>query len=181
MRLLLAFALIVIAVASCGAPSPGERIVVQNEPVRAERAELRLPAAVVATKQDLQAIAKEGSTWDMARLARGAPSFRSNAGGLDHADYWYLKYRTGDWPMEHLGRVLEYEPAVEETEAGPVYVWPYMALARAREITPKVRRDMESLLGEEAARQAVVGNPWPGYRLGIAEDGTWLYFYTGAD
>lgn len=181
MRLLLAFALIAIAAASCGAPSPGERIVVQNEPVQIEPAKPELPAPVIATLHDLKAIAAEGSTWDMARLARGTPGFRSNDGGLDHSDYWYLKYRTGDWPMEHLGRILEYEPAVVETEGGLVYVWPYMAVTPVRDMTPKVRRDIETLLGEDAAQTVSVGGAWPGYRLGIAEDGTWLYFYTGAD
>ena len=181
MRLWLILAAIGIALVSCVQPSQGAHIVVQNEPVAVERTEIELPPAVVATRDVLEGIARVGSPWDMAKLARMTPGFRSNAGGLDHADYWYLKYRTGDWPMEHVAKVLAYPPGVEETEGGLVYVWPYMALKRASEITPKVHRDNEELLGAEAAQRVAIGADWPGYRLGIAEDGTWLYFYTGAE
>lgn len=181
MRLLLAMGVIAIVIASCGPRSGSEHVVVQNEPVAAEAEPPGLPPAVVDTVRKLSEIAEYGSPWDMARMARATPGFRSNSGELDHADYWYLKYRTGDWPMEHLGRVLAFEPATEEIDGEIVYVWPYMANVKPSAITPKVRRDSEELLGIEAARRFAVGAPWPGYRLGISADGTWRYFYTGAD
>ncbi len=181
MRIWLIIGGITVALVSCGPSSPGEQIVVQNEPVAVEPAAIELPGPVRAKVNALEAIARDGSPWDMARLANQTPGFRSNAGGLDHADYWYLKYRTGDWPMAHVGKVLAYPPGVVEGEGGLVYVWPYMALKRPSQLTPKVLRDVETLLGAEAAQQVAVGGEWPGYRLGVAEDGTWLYFYTGAD
>lgn len=166
--------------AACDAPSPGARIVVQNEPV-VVAADPEPPEAVLATVEQLKQIARDGSPWDMARLARATPGFRSNGGEMEHGEYWYLKYRSGDWPMAHLGKVLAYRPAIEERADGQVYVWPYMALARPYEMTPKTLRDMEDLLGREAAERVAAGGSWPGYRLGVAEDGSWLYFYTGAD
>ncbi len=180
MRLLSAIALLAL-LGACGPGPVSQRVVVQNDPVAAPAAPIELPAAVAATVNDLTEIAKDGSTWDMARLARATPGFRSNAGELDHADYWYLKYRTGDWPMEHLGRVLAYAPAVTELDGQLIYVWPYMANVAPNAMTPKVRRDAELILGAEGAQRFAAGAGWPGYRLGISADGTWRYFYTGAD
>lgn len=181
MRLVFGLAAIALAVVSCGRNSPSERVLVQNEPVHAEPETGELPKPVRDTISELTEIAHTGSTWDMARQARATPGFRSNTGGLEHADYWYLKYRSGDWPMEHLKRVLAYPPAVEESAGGLVYVWPYMATLRPSEMTAKARRDARELLGEFTAEQVATGASWPGYRLGVADDGAWLYFYSGAE
>lgn len=180
MRLLPAIALIWL-LSACGPGPVSERVVVQNDPVAAPASPVELPPAVVETVGALTEIARNGSTWDMARLARATPGFRSNSGELDHADYWYLKYRTGDWPMEHVGRVLAYAPAVAELDGQLIYVWPYMANVAPNAITPKVRRDAEHILGAEGAQRFAAGAPWPGYRLGISADGVWRYFYTGSD
>lgn len=181
MRLWLALSVLAVAVVACGSPSPSERVVVQVDPVVAEVEPTDLPAPVVEAVAQLTEIAESGSPWDMARLARRTPGFYSNAGGLEHAEYWYLKYRSGDWPMEHLSRVLDYEPALIDGEAGQVYVWPYMATLAPTDMSAKTLRDVEDLLGPQAVDQIAAGSVWPGYRLGVAPDGTWLYFYTGAD
>lgn len=137
-----------------------------------------LPDAVVATVTRLREIAANGSYRDMARMAEETPGFQSNAAGMSHADYWYLMLRTGDWPMAQAERLFGYPYAVEETGAGRVYIWPRMATLRSDQITPAVARNIDRLLGEGHAAGIKAGEPWPGYILGIAEDGRWLYFMT---
>lgn len=138
-----------------------------------------LPHAVFATVERLREISAHGSYGDMARLASATPGFRSNAGDMSHRDYWYLKLRTGDWPMAHVGRLLEQPYGVTLTERGKVYIWPRLATLRGEAITPANARAIDALLGEGQAQAIRSGATWPGYVLGIAEDGTWLYFVSG--
>ena len=139
-----------------------------------------LPDTVAATVRQLREIAATGSYRDMARLADATPGFRSNNGGMSHQDYWYLKMRAGDWPMAQAEKLLGYRYTVANSARGKVYIWPWMATLKPGEITPAAERDIAKLLGEGQARALRNGGIWPGYVLGIAEDGTWLYFVSGS-
>jgi hypothetical protein len=157
------------------APEPVGAAIVNLPEVQAP-----LPPAVAATVDQLRAIGSKGSYRDMAKLADATPGFRSNLAGMSHKDYWYLKMRTGDWPMAQMERLLSFPHAVRRSERGKVYIWPRMATVPADAVTPTVARDIESLLGDGQADAIRNGQVWPGYVLGIAEDGTWLYFVSGA-
>lgn len=150
--------------------------VVPPPPAREES----LPAAVAATVARLREIAATGTYRDLARLADETPGFRSNVAGMSHAEYWYLKMRTGDWPMAQAETLLTYRHAVAESARGKVYIWPWMALLAPGDITPQAERDIVRLLGAEPLDELRRGGMWPGYVLGIAEDGTWLYFVSGS-
>jgi hypothetical protein len=139
-----------------------------------------LPEAVLVTLDRLREVAATGSYRDLARLAAEYPGFRSNAAGMSHQEYWYLKLRTGDWPMAQVERVLSYRHGVTETARGKVYVWPWLAALKPDAITPVAAREIDRLLGEGQAETLRRGEIWPGYVLGIAEDGTWLYFVSGS-
>jgi hypothetical protein len=139
-----------------------------------------LPEAVAATVQKLKDIAATGSYRDLARLAGETPGFRSNNAGMSHQDYWYLKMRAGDWPMAQADKLFAYRYAVARSRGGKVYVWPWMALLKPDEITPAAAREIDRLLGEGQAEALRKGGVWPGYVLGIAEDGAWLYFVSGS-
>lgn len=164
--------------AGCDAPAAGGPVGAAL--VDVTYAQPALPEAVMATIHRLRKISATGSYRDMARMADETPGFRSNWAGMRHQDYWYLKLRTGDWPMAQVGKVLEFPYAVSETEQGRVFIWPRMATLARSEITPAVARDIVRLLGDGKAAAIKAGEPWPGYVLGIAEDGTWLYFVSGA-
>lgn len=138
-----------------------------------------LPEAVIATVSQLRDISANGTYRDMAKLADATPGFRSNTAGMSHRDYWYLKLRTGDWPMAHVGQVLAQPYAVTPTAQGKVYVWPRLATLRGASITAADASAIDALLGEGQADAIRGGASWPGYVLGIADDGTWLYFLTG--
>lgn len=138
-----------------------------------------LPDAVAATVARLQDIAANGDVRDMAELAEQTPAFRSNAAGMSHRNYWNLKLRTGDWPMAHAEKLLSYPYAVAETARGRIFIWPRLATLHGEDITPAVAREIDALLGAGRADEILKGAHWPGYVLGIAEDGTWLYFVSG--
>jgi hypothetical protein len=55
-----------------------------------------------------------------------------------------------------------------------------MATLPVDQITPAIAREMDRLLGEGQADAIRNGLAWPGYVLGVAEVGTWLYFVSGA-
>lgn len=139
-----------------------------------------LPPAVMATVARLREIGASGSYRDMAKLADQTPDFRSNAAGMSHRDYWYLKLRTGDWPMAQMERLLALPHAVRPSDIGDIYIWPALATLEPDDITPAAARDIDRLLGEGQAEAIRNGDVWPGYVLGIAEDGVWLYFVSGA-
>jgi hypothetical protein len=182
MRAALRNRLVVLAACLAGAacePPP------RAEPVGAAIVDLPemqapLPPKVAATVEQLREIGAKGTYRDMAKLADATPGFRSNHAGMSHKDYWYLKMRTGDWPMAQVEKLLSFPYAVRNSERGKVYIWPRVATLGPQQITAPAARDIDRLLGEGQAEAIRNGEIWPGYVLGIAEDGTWLYFVSGA-
>jgi hypothetical protein len=139
-----------------------------------------LPDAVARTVRHLKDIAENGGYRELAQFASETPDFHSNGAGLSDREYWSLKERTGDYPAEQVGRVLAYPFTVVETPQGKVYIWPALATLKASEIKPAEARDIDRLLGEGQANELRKGAVWPGYVLGIREDGQWLYFVSGS-
>jgi hypothetical protein len=135
---------------------------------------------VARTVRRLKDIAETGGYRELARFASETPYFRSNNAGLSDREYWSLKERTGDPPAEQAGRVLGYPFTVAETPEGKVYIWPAFAMLKPDQITPAAARDIDRLLGEGQANELRKGAVWPGYVLGIREDGQWLYFVSGS-
>ncbi len=82
--------------------------------------------------------------------------------------------------MAQAEKLLTYRHTVADTGEGRVYIWPWMAVLKPTEITPAAERDIARLLGEGQSDAIRRGAPWPGYVLGIAEDGAWLYFISGS-
>ena len=163
---------------ACDAPrdaTPKGAAIVEPPPRSAD-----MPPPVAATVQRLHEIAAQGGYRDLAKLAEQAPDFRSNTAGLNHADYWRLKMRTGDFPMVQIEKLLAYRFVVADSSQGKIYIWPWMATLKPEEITPAAVRDIDRLLGPGQAQALKGGAIWPGYVLGIREDGLWLYFLSGS-
>ena len=139
-----------------------------------------LPDPVARTVRHLKDIAENGGYRELAQLASETPDFRSNNAGLGDREYWSLKERTGDFPAEQAGRVLSSPFAVAESPEGKVYIWPAFAMLKPEEITPAEAREIDRLLGAGQANELRKGAVWPGYVLGIREDGLWLYFVSGS-
>ncbi len=172
------FVLATVAFAACDPPeTPAAETAVQDEAAVSGGA---LPDDVARTVRHLRDIARSGGYRELAQFASETPDFRSNNAGLSDREYWSLKERTGDFPAEQVGRVLSYPHAVADTPQGKVYIWPALAMLKADEITPADARDIDRLLGQGQADELRNGATWPGYVLGIREDGRWLYFVSGA-
>jgi hypothetical protein len=176
--LLCVSAVMASALTACDAPKSSEPsgAAVVSEATRQDP----LPAPVAATVRQLQGIAKSGGVHDLAKLADATADFRSNNAGLSHLEYWNLKLRTGDWPMAQIDKLLAYRFTVADSTQGKVYIWPWMALLKPSEITPGAAREIDKLLGPGSADLLRKGAVWPGYVLGIREDGLWLYFLSGS-
>jgi hypothetical protein len=173
------FILTAVALCACD-PPPG------SGPVGAAEVELPpkrepLPDAVAKTVAELERIAREGTYRDLAKLAEQTPDFRSNNAGMTHSEYWHLKMRTGDWPMAQAAKLLTYKFTVQPSDQGKIYIWPWMAMLKPEEITPAAALEIDRLLGKGQAALLRTGAIWPGYVLGIREDGRWLYFVSGSD
>jgi len=166
--------------AACDPPPAPEPVGAAIVDAPQAQAAAPLPAAVAATVERLRAIGATGTYRDMAKLADQTPGFRSNNAGMSHSEYWYLKMRTGDWPMAQMERLLTFPYAVRPSARGRIYIWPLMATLPVDQITPAIARDIDRLLGEGQVDAMRNGLVWPGYVLGVAEDGTWLYFVSGA-
>lgn len=163
---------------ACDAPKDAEPVgaAVVEPPPQVEP----LPSEVAKTVDLLKRTAGQGSYRDLARLANMTRDFRSNNGGMSHTEYWDLKQRTGDFPAIQIEKVLAYPHTVADSAQGRVFIWPYMAMLKPEEISTTAAREIERLLGEEQAEEVRNGAMWPGYVLGIREDGLWLYFVSGS-
>ncbi|MDP3493895.1 MAG: hypothetical protein Q8R82_12335 [Hyphomonadaceae bacterium] len=170
----------VVALAASGCDAPPATRPIGAAEIDLPPAQEPLPEAVAETVRQLRVIAAIGTYRDMAALADATPGFRSNNAGMSHRDYWYLKMRAGDWPMAQAEKLLGYRYAVADTRQGKVFIWPWMATLKSSAISPAAERDISQLLGEGQAEVLRRGGVWPGYVLGIAEDGAWLYFVSGS-
>ncbi len=113
--------------------------------------EAGLPEAVAETRLALVRAATACDYRALAVLAStGTEGFTfSFGGGDDPALFWWQEELSGFGPLQTLVRILETPYAV--VGQGDVYVWP----------------------------EAFVTGGYFGYRVGIAQDGEWLYFVAG--
>ena len=108
----------------------------------------------------------------------------SFGGAADAGDYWReIEEEAGEPVLELLVRTLDLPHITDRAQAdegGPretFYVWP-----SAHQESP-TEQDWElvtPLYGEEAiAQMRRIGSGFLGYRIGIVEDGDWVYFIAG--
>ena len=171
------FVFATVVLAACDPPEAPLTEAASHDEAAADAA---LPDAVARTVRHLRDIARHGGYRELAQFASETPDFRSNTAGLSDREYWSLKERIGDFPAEQVGRVLSFPHPVADTPQGKIYIWPALAMLTADEITPAEAREIDRLLGQGQADELRKGAIWPGYVLGIREDGQWLYFVSGS-
>jgi hypothetical protein len=136
-------------------------------------AQPELPPAVAATRQAIFAAA---TACDFAALDDLAPptlrySFGEN---VDAVAAWRAAEARGEPVLRCMAAVLTAEPAHEHGR----WVWPGFFVRPVAEWSAGDRSEAERLLGEDFA--ALTGSgAYLGYRVGVAEDGTWTYFVAG--
>jgi hypothetical protein len=129
--------------------------------------EMRLAIATAAAVYDYDGLAElipaEGFTYTFGGPVEGGPTA-----------YWKQIEATEN-PLGALAAILE----MPYTRADDIYVWPF-AYDRDPASLTRVEREILSVVatGEELDQMAEFGH-YLGWRAGIREDGTWVFFVAG--
>ncbi|MBN04943.1 hypothetical protein [Ponticaulis sp.] len=139
-----------------------------------------LPEAVLAQRDALLDVLGRDSVRQLARYADQFPGFRSNYGDLSHYEHWYLLRRAGIDPVEATLQILDEPYAVKDFGAEKYFIWPDFAGRTNEELqhdrlTFSERARILTLIGEDGLERIRNGESYPGFRLAIREDGTWVY------
>jgi hypothetical protein len=139
-----------------------------------------LPEAVAAKRDEILGVLKTNSIRKLVRLAEENSVFRSNYGDLRHYDHWYILKRAGIDPIIETGRILNESYGVKDFGAEKFYIWPGFAARTPEELdfsrlSFSERARILDLVGESGIERLKAGEPYPGFRMAIREDGTWVY------
>jgi hypothetical protein len=159
-------------------PPPPPPATVTDSPVLTQPGHQKgLPAAVAQTRA---AILEAAQLRDFDALAELIPDsgFTFSYGSGDSAiDYWKDLEAAGEQPPRTMGALL----LLEYTRAGDIYVWPWAYDKDPANLTDAQK---QALAGAGAAtvdqldQMAELGH-YLGWRLGVREDGTWMFFVAG--
>ena len=190
MRRLCAFLLVALAVGCgteestpVGTPSvpvepPPPPATVTDSPILTQPGHPKgLPEAVAQTRA---AILEAAQLRDYEALEALIPAegFTFSYGAGDSAiDYWKDLEAAGEAPLRTMGALL----LLEHTRAEDIYVWPWAYDKDPADLTD-AEKDFLAGAGAATRKQldqmAELGH-YLGWRLGIREDGTWMFFVAG--
>ncbi len=181
--------LAVLALAACGSngereeagtpsavPEPPTAATV-TDPLPADPAQGRVPAAVEETRRAIMEAAESGDYDALAALIPGSGFTFSYGAGESAIDYWKDLDAQGERPLETMAAVL----ALPHTRSRGTFVWPWAYDGDPADLTDE---EKDALAGARVAtrkqldQMAEFGH-YLGWRLGIRRDGTWLYFVAG--
>ncbi len=140
----------------------------------ADLASQDLPEPVAATRRQLARLAASCDYEGLAELAREHGTTLSFGDASDPVDFWVAEGRQGEDPLEILARVLATTPA-QDTEAG-YWAWPAAHLDPGDEGS---WAELERIFGPETVGDLRQYEGYLGWRVGIADDGTWWFFVAG--
>ncbi|MGQ0617636.1 MAG: hypothetical protein ACT4PW_11720 [Acidimicrobiia bacterium] len=156
----------------CSAAALGRRPAAQPELPGALRAiRIQIVEAAVACDFDrLEALAAHGGT-----------EFTFSFGaGTDPSDHWRQAEADGEEPMRYLATLLSL-PYGTVAEADPaLYAWPSAFTYPSWDSVPEAERQaLLALYSEADLAQFDQFGSYGGFRVGITEQGDWLYFVAG--
>lgn len=141
----------------------------------------RRPALPDAVAETRRAIVDAATRCDYARLAELASSgrrpFTASFGGADDVGaYWQRAEAAGERPMHFLVGLLD-TPHARQADN---FVWPSAHAAdRWSAVPPEDREALRPLYGDDDFQRFERFGSYAGYRVGVAEDGEWLFFVAG--
>jgi hypothetical protein len=140
-----------------------------------------LPDAVAAKRQAIFVAAAGGDLDALAALADPRTFTFSFGADADPARSWRAVERAGgEGPRDVIPALLNASYGTLESGAGTIYVWPSAAAVRDPSLLSEAQRDELRALGYSEREIRVVGDGGlSGWRLGIAEDGRWIFFVAG--
>jgi hypothetical protein len=147
----------------------------EAEPVAQEG----VPEAVARTRADIAAAAAACDIEALAALA--GDEFTASFGGEeDLAEHLRREEASGQEPLRILRHLLDTSYAVVDTPQGDQYVWPRAFDHDRWADVPAPERDALRPVYDDVDFHAFERfGAYIGYRVGIAEDGTWLFFVAG--
>ena len=143
-----------------------------------------LPEPVRAKRDKLLAAAKSGDISKLKAILEAEPLSVTVSFGMPEDPISFLKETSADKQgveiLARLAEALEAPYAASDEGAGEVfYTWPYLALERMNELTPEQQVDAIRLVGYDALKEFQQYDAWYGWRVGIADQGEWLFFVAG--
>lgn len=139
-----------------------------------------LPEAVSAKRDEILGVLERDSIRRLVNLASEYDGFRSNYGDIRHYDHWYILKRAGIDPIIATKQILSEPYGVKDFGAEKYYIWPAFAARQPEELefgrlSFAERARLQELLGEVGIERLKKGEAYPGFRLAIRQDGTWVY------
>jgi len=149
-------------------------------PQEGENREDELPQPVIDKRDEILGILETGSLRQLTRLAQQYPDFRSNYGELDHYRHWYIMKRAGLDPIIKTQQILQQPYGIKDFGAEKYFIWPALAVRAPEDLEfSKLsfadRVTLQELVGEAGIERMKAGEAYPGFRLAIRQDGTWVY------
>jgi hypothetical protein len=172
--LVLVFALLAVGVAGCGGDEPASGPTGSTPATAAPDA---LPGPVAQKRDEIVAAAH---AFDYDRLEtlldpkRFSYSFGENG---DPVGYWRRLEDEGEVPI--LGDYLPVVLSAPYAKRMDTFVWPSAYANDPAEWTAEDRQWLKNLYTEQEIRGFERAGAYLGYRAGIREDGTWLFFVAG--
>jgi len=138
-----------------------------------------LPAPVAERRTAILAAALACDIEGLVSLT--GPEFTASFGGDDPATLWTAGEDAGEEPLRFLVDVLRIDYRVIDVETGgDLYVWPAAFAYDSWDDVPEDDRlALLNLYAESDLQDFALFGGYIGYRVGIDEDGTWLFFVAG--
>lgn len=136
-----------------------------------------LPVAVADTRD---AIVRAAKALDYAALADllDPSTFSYSFGDRDDpTGYWRQQEEDAHVPV--LGEILPTVLGESFGKDGDTYVWPRASATAPSRWTDADRESLRSFYTDEDISRFVSFDSYTGWRTGIRDDGTWLYFVSG--
>lgn len=141
-----------------------------------------LPSPVAATRNEILAAARACDFEDLDRLARrGGNQFSYSFGADgDPAGFWRRAEAAGRPVLGDLAALLGLPFAARPTAGGQQWVWPSAyAYDRWADVPPTAKEALAPLYGKDDLRRFEQFGAYTGYRVGVGQDGDWLFFVGG--
>lgn len=138
-----------------------------------------LPEAVAATRAAVWDAAVECDWEQLGRLLPESGFTYSFGGGTDAVSQWQEEELRGEEPILYLAELLNRPFTVSELEGSTYYSWPSAFGPNWSAVPETDREALRPLYGDEDFAVFDEFGGYIGYRVGILEDGTWLFFVAG--
>lgn len=138
-----------------------------------------LPAPVEQKREAIAAAAIACDYDSLAALVSPDGFTYSFGGGDDPATFWREAEQRGGEPLRFLLATLAMPEAFDQEFEPATYIWPRVFTEEWSEVTPAERAALVPPYTEADLDSWDSFGGFVGYRIGITEDGEWIYFVAG--